>query len=791
VTCASLKLSEGRFLIHEFLKHQRIERGKENAPNGTAEGKLGPEGLEFGPKEFEIGALGEIYNRRETCALCRLIAKSLQDQVDLFMEETAGNTENKFYESFSHMSCYLSWQIDGRILIRDPNNKITGSRPCTRRLRLRWKRNETQQRNQNEQKEEVQVEWPDSFIVLMEKKSTMQNLFLARSLETYKPNAALVQRWLKFCDESHGDSCKPFTPNGPVSRSIFGVIDVKTMCLTKLPTGARYVALSYMWGPKTPWKFQTKKNNIKDLITPGGLHDKLEKMPRTIRDSISLVTEIGERYLWVDALCIIQDSARSWALNSRLMNVVYGNAYFTICAADGTDANAGLRALHNPSQQQNIAFYSRDIRLKCLQPAEHYIRNSTWNTRGWTFQERLLSPRTLIFTERRMFFQCRRTARSVDVITEDENAGWSMEFRDSPSLMLEKLPGQPLLVYKESLQLYMKRKLTFAKDILAAFTGIGNLVCDALGGSLVYGLPSSHFDWALLWEPQDAAARRPQVEHEKFPSWSWCGWRNENMDFQYKERMLTGVEDNLQDWLLNHTWITWYIRDGNGNLRLVWNGETGPPGHRTASSWKGYRRPVTPLPSADYDRYGRFINPSEKHLKRDQGFELILDEFPFDVEIVQGTDAHAPNSTDKDMPFLQFFSWSAYFRIREDKRFSYPDTQNFRFRRYNIEDYKDDWCGTIMLDYVWAVKRDLELEDPLEFVAISDAKLFHEDEYNDWANYIPMERNQSTWDLYYVWLIEYRDDIAYRVGLGKVYKEAFKKNSCKPGERRWKEFILG
>jgi hypothetical protein len=96
-----------------------------------------------------------------------------------------------------------------------------------------------------------------------------------------------------------------------------------------------------------------------------------------------------------------------------------------------------------------------------------------------------------------------------------------------------------------------------------------------------------------------------------------------------------------------------------------------------------------------------------------------------------------------------------------------------------------------MLDYVWAVKRDLELEDPLEFVAISDAKLFHEDEYNDWANYIPMERNQSTWDLYYVWLIEYRDDIAYRVGLGKVYKEAFKKNSCKPGERRWKEFILG
>ncbi len=157
------------------------------------------------------------------------------------------------------------------------------------------------------------------------------------------------------------------------------------------------------------------------------------------------------------------------------------------------------------------------------------------------------------------------------------------------------------------------------------------------------------------------------------------------------------------------------------------------------------------------------------------------------MEIVHETDAYAPNSAVKDMPYLQFFTWSAFFRIREDKRMASPD-QNFR--RYNIEDYKADWCGTIMLDSVWVVKKDFELDDPMEFIAISDAKQFDPEEYDDWANYIPMERGESTWDLYYVLLVEYRSDIAYRVGLGKVYKEAFE-NSCKSEGKRWKEFILG
>jgi hypothetical protein len=127
------------------------------------------------------------------------------------------------------------------------------------------------------------------------------------------------------------------------------------------------VALSYVWGKRRV--FTTTQGNIKQSMRHGGLRRNLSVLPRTIRDSIELVRNLGERYLWVDALCIIQDSARSWTLNSRIMDLVYGNAYLTICAADGNDANAGLQGL-NPtlvSPTQIIAQYSPEIRLMITQ----------------------------------------------------------------------------------------------------------------------------------------------------------------------------------------------------------------------------------------------------------------------------------------------------------------------------------------------------------------------------------------------------------------------------------------
>jgi hypothetical protein len=774
LSCSSMRLTEEKFNINEYSKHQRVTRTvtKDSGKPGV-ESLVHNEDMEFGPNGFRLGTLKEIHSRHKECPFCRLVTHSLAEQSVKkrggeipVTEQTVDDWPEK------NAICYASWQVDGRILKRDAEGQITSSRACTRRIRLHW-------------------DWPeffDTYIVLMAQPTRESpGLFLGQTLQSARIDPAKIRQWTEYCVGSHGSRCHGKSHDFSQWKSFFGVIDVNDMRLTSLPNGARYIALSYMWGSGRV--FTTKEENIKSLLSHGGIRKNLSALPRTIRDSIDLVRALGERYLWVDALCIIQDSKRSWTLNSRVMDLVYGNAYLTICAADGQDANAGLQGLH-PSLQptQIIEQYSPEVRLMATQPAENYIRQSVWNTRAWTFQERLLSKRTLIFVSGRVYFQCRCTARSVDIITEDESAGWSIEFIDSPLLMLQQLSDSPLSVYKKALELYMTRNLTFPKDILAAFNGIGNQVCEALGGSLIHGLPSSHFDWALLWEARDAPKRRidESKDPEVFPSWSWCGWKGEMME--YKPHVLSGCEENLQDWLMNHTWITWYIRDYNGNLRLVWDGDDdNRVPRRRDNTWRGYHRSkdLDTQEKDDYDKYGRYIQPKERSLRR-SAFDQILSECPYGVSIVESSSSTQSirNSPEKDLPYLQFHTWSAFFRIREEPQ------QDFgkKFQRYSILDYKDDWCGTIVLERLWA--KVLEPERPLEFIAISDAKHFDKSEYDGWAYYIPKERIQSAWDLYYVLLIEYRNDIAHRVGLGKMFKDAFN-NSCKLEGKQWKEFILG
>ncbi|KAH7356882.1 heterokaryon incompatibility protein-domain-containing protein [Rhexocercosporidium sp. MPI-PUGE-AT-0058] len=773
--CTSMRLTREKFIIDEYAKYRQNIRLLKEPTQSVMEYPSNDNDMEFSANGLNLGTWISIKARAVCCNLCNLIVQSVEDQ-DVTLA------------ALKDATCYASWQVDGRTIKRHSTVMVSQSRACTRRIRLHWSKPTIATTYI------VLVASPNQdhpYATLGQSVEAYPDLFLGRlSQNSNSIDYAGIRRWTEFCIRSHGSACHTEVPNLSGWKSFFGVLDIDNMCLSPLPPGKRYIALSYTWGSSRA--FMTTENNIKGLLKHGGISNIFSMLPLTIRDSIELVRNLGERYLWVDSLCIIQDNERSWALNSRVMDLVYGNAYFTICAADGHDSSAGLCALF-ANRPQLTAEYSPEIRLMSTQPAERYISQSTWNTRAWTFQERLLSSRTLIFVDGRVFFQCRSTARSVDIITEDDAAGWSIDFIGSPMQMLQNLSESPLLIYKRLLEMYLLRSLTFQKDILAAFYGIGNFVCQTLGGDLIHGLPSSHFDWALLWEARYSAKRRVGEGGEVFPSWSWCGWMGSMIE--YKSQMLSGCEDNLDDWLLNHTWITWYIRDFNGNLRLVWNSRGGATSsnQQDNNSSKGYDR-STRSDENNLDQYGRYIKGGERHLPRSE-FNITLpgSGCPFGVNIVE-QDASTISRTlirhnpEKDSPHLQFYTWSAFFRIRQTLDYDYsPDAQGVQ--RYDILDHKFDWCGTMLLERC-KVSALASLDSPLEFIAISDAKEFDPIEYDGWSYYIPKERMQSRWDLYYVLLVEYKNDIAYRVGLGKVFKEAFN-YSCKLEGKEWKEFVLG
>lgn len=616
-----------------------------------------------------------------------------------------------------------------------------------------------------------------------------------------------------MCDR-HGDRCQVHhTPQLEELRkeSYFGVIDVEKdrMCLCPLPEGQAYAALSYTWGTQLKKRehFKATKANIEDLMAPGGIDQIYGELPKTIQDTISLVRTLGYRYLWVDSLCILQGDEHVWELNARKMDIVYGNAALTVCAADGKDADAGLMALSPMASKyehhatQLVESYSPDVQLMVSYPSETYIQRSRWNTRAWTFQERILSKRTLIFTNGRVYFQCRTSSMSEDIYEHPDPSVWSMGLLHGPSRQFRDVEKKAVEVYKDTIRNYTSRALGNEADVLAAFSGIGRDLARHLGGEAIFGLPNTHFDWALLWEPAHAPRRRTKKGELSFPSWSWVWWKE--APILYSTPFVAEPERALHEWFMKHTWITWYIRDGQGNLRLVWDRLL----HNSHAChlddrWKGY--PATEDIDGGVDSYGRSLAdlkargiPLEK-----PSFKKTMPRFAFQVRMVSpGRRSTQSESIMDDQKYLQFMTWSAYFHLEPESVPFHQDEEpvGYHRKRYGIRDNNLTVVGTIVLDMDY--ERSLEdeaalIERPQEFIAISDA---HGIPSLPWNYVVAAEQSASEWCAYNVLLLSYDEDetgrVAKRRGLGRIFKSAFDTAVPKPGstgERKtWKEVILG
>ncbi|KAH6670195.1 heterokaryon incompatibility protein-domain-containing protein [Halenospora varia] len=336
----------------------------------------------------------------------------------------------------------------------------------------------------------------------------------------------IFRTWKSACDRLH-KSCQAlpdFQYGSLAPARPRWLIDVSNFCLVPASTlfELRYVALSYVWGGtmtlqtllSTVDKFQTR-----DAF---GVGDYANQIPATIRDAMHVTSLLGERFLWVDSLCIVQDdeATKTDCLNN--MTSIYAYATVTIIAAQGNDADEGLRGVKGDVSKrrqhpQEIFTVGGEKMIKRYFPPA----TSAWYSRGWTYQEGVFASRRVVFEGESARWQCNEALWSEEIYPE-KHAG-PKPFDDEHQHHLFTAPFPNMDAYREMIWRFTQRRLTFAEDSIFALAGVTNVLSQTFEGGFLCGLPELFFDSALLWQGK-VERKTMKFTSRGIPSWSWSGW---------------------------------------------------------------------------------------------------------------------------------------------------------------------------------------------------------------------------------------------------------------------------
>ncbi|KAJ8061209.1 hypothetical protein OCU04_010282 [Sclerotinia nivalis] len=467
--------------------------------------------------------LEEFWTTSIYCPFCRLLRHCLG--ID---EKTARNYQSLHQRGETRWICHVLVKEWVRILLHwSPGHHVTYQLQPTLIT-------DTAHR---EGKFEAPIYGPSVQVMAKENEKDRDQLSLGRHMDLLRANIKLLRSWINSCEKHHAPDCAPQSwirdPKSP-----FRLIDVKRRCIVRAPAECRYLALSYCWGPpsETNKHLKLEDKTIVWLYGKDSLSNN-PNIPKTIRDAIDLVFDLGERYLWVDALCIKQDDESDRAAQIPLMSKVYGSALCTIVAGSGSNAWAGLNGVGAESIPRSPKQYFAEIQnLHLVTTQKHYQtwkHETIWETRGWTFQEMVLSKRLMIFTDSQVFFQCKKSLWCEDTILENLNPSITCESRASGDISLESHTSMDAFTsYHILVHDYTCRSLGNQSDVLNAFQGIEQHLQnralsskqESLNGKFHFGLPESFFDLALIWT---LPYHYPNQRRKLFPSWSWAGWNME------------------------------------------------------------------------------------------------------------------------------------------------------------------------------------------------------------------------------------------------------------------------
>lgn len=295
-----------------------------------------------------------------------------------------------------------------------------------------------------------------------------------------------------------------------------------------LKGGIGYIVLSYCNGKTpsdAPWRLTSKSMTQFEEAMP------LELFPQTLYDAISMTRQLGERFIWIDNLCIIQDSKEDWERESLRMASIYGSATMTLVAASGS-IYGGMTDRINPLRNSAAA-------LSCSAPnMKDKDRRTIWilpngqkrstpfpaptEDRAWCYQEDLMSPRLVKFSRTALEWQCVGNHTSIERARSLKRIGnlevWKWYF-----------------IWYRFVERYSRKNITYFTDKLPAFSGIA---ASKLKGEYLAGILRDDLWAGLIWCRDEIVYNTNAIARYNVyvaPSWSWASLQGA-IKFPYIEK---------------------------------------------------------------------------------------------------------------------------------------------------------------------------------------------------------------------------------------------------------------
>jgi Heterokaryon incompatibility protein (HET) len=346
----------------------------------------------------------------------------------------------------------------------------------------------------------------------------------------------LAKHWIRTCLEQH-----PLCPRDSNNILPTRVIDVGTsensqnpfLFITQGQCG-QWVTLSHCWGSATPAMTTT------ETLSAHCRHIIPRDLPPLYRDAVEITRRLRYRYLWIDSLCILQDSIPDWRSESAEMGAIYRNAVLNISADASPDPDCGIFESANSKRGPAVPLLSLACRSSTGQTEGsvdiHSMLKRTQNEnplheRAWVVQENMFSPRKLHYEADEIWWSCETTRYCCEsdpdmnrIISTDKgpHSIFQMpllsQFGVKPAEEdVEKVSSTVLSLWYRKIVDYAARQITYNSDRFPAIAGLAKEVAAHTGYQYKAGLWLEDVHAGLLWN-----APRVGVDARHAPTWSWA-----------------------------------------------------------------------------------------------------------------------------------------------------------------------------------------------------------------------------------------------------------------------------